>query len=150
MLYRQARFEEIPILYEIRKKQLIDEGIAPDVNIDDALISFFERHMSDGTLVQWVAEVNGEIIATAALLFQEFPPTFTNPNGINIKGYVTNMYTAPEFRGQGIAKKLLDCLVIEAREHQVLKIWLGASKMGKPVYLDYGFQGSDIWLDLNV
>ena len=40
MLYRQARFEEIPILYEIRKKQLIDEGIAPDINIDEALIGF--------------------------------------------------------------------------------------------------------------
>ena len=108
MLYRQARFEEIPILYEIRKKQLIDEGIAPDVNIDEALIGFFERYMSDGTLVEWVAEEHGKIIATAALYFQEFPPTFTNPNGINIKGYVTNMYTAPEYRGRGIARKLLN------------------------------------------
>ena len=150
MLYRQARFEEIPILYKIRKKQLIDEGIAPDVNIDEALIGFFERYMSDGTLVEWVAEEHGKIIATAALYFQEFPPTFTNPNGINIKGYVTNMYTAPEYRGRGIARKLLDCLVIEAKEHHVLKMWLGASKMGRPVYLDYGFQESDVWLDMDV
>ena len=150
MIYRKARYEEIPLLLELRKKQLVDEGIAASINIDNSLKSFFERHMSDDTLVEWVAEDCGKIVATAALLFQEFPPTFTNPNDINIKGYVTNMYTAPQYRGRGIAKKLLDILVIEAREHNVLKIWLGASKMGKPVYLDYGFEGADIWLELNV
>ena len=37
MIYRKARYEEIPLLLELRKKQLVDEGIAASINIDNSL-----------------------------------------------------------------------------------------------------------------
>ncbi len=109
MIYRLAAIHEINTLADLRKQQLADEGISADKDIDLELHNFFMKKMKDGTLVEWVAEENNVIVATAAIVFYEFPPTYTNKSGI--KGYVTNMYTAPAYRGRGIAASLLVKLI---------------------------------------
>lgn len=147
MVYRIATMDEIAILADLRKKQLIDEGITPNKDIDQELSEFFQRRMADNSLVEWVGIEHGSIVATAAIVFYDFPPTYTNKSGM--KGYITNMYTAPEYRGRGIATLLLDKLVEEARARKVEKLWLGASKMGRPVYMRYGFHETNEWLELN-
>ena len=148
MYYRIATPADIPDLALLRKKQLADEGIAPTCNIDDSLHAFFARAMADGSLAEWLALDNGQIIATAAIVFYPFPPTYTNPSGI--KGYITNMYTADAYRGRGIATAMLQKLADEARARGVHKLWLGASVMGKPVYLRFGFRETDGWLEFTL
>lgn len=148
MRYRRAAIQEIDKLAELRKQQLADEGISADKDIDAELQDFFTKKMNDGTLVEWIAEEEDEIIATAAIVFYEFPPTYTNKSGI--KGYITNMYTMPEYRGRGLASSLLEKLVAEAKERGVEKLWLGASKMGRPVYLKFGFKETNEWLEMNI
>ena len=132
----------------IRKQQLIDEGINPESNIDQELFTFFEKKMSDGSLVEWLLEENEKIVATAAILFMEFPPTFTNPSGV--KGYITNMFTHPDYRGKGIASAMLGKLTDEARKRGVKHIWLLSSNPGKPVYGHFGFIQTDKYMELNL
>lgn len=146
MVYRVATMDDIEILAELRKKQLIDEGCTPNVNMDDELIHFFQAKMKDQSLVEWVAEDNNEIVATGAIIFFEFPPSFSNKSGM--RGYIANMYTAPEYRGRGIAVSMLDKLVEEAKKRNVAGLWLIASKMGRPVYLKYGFEEAEDWMNL--
>lgn len=43
MNFRRATIDDIEILVELRKRQLVDEGIVPNVDIDDELISFLEK-----------------------------------------------------------------------------------------------------------
>lgn len=148
MKFRKTDSTEISRLIELRKKQLMDEGIAPSENIDDELQRFFETKTADNTMVEWVAEENGQIAATAAIVFYDFPPTWTNTTGR--KGYITNMYTDPAYRKQGIATALLQKLVEEAENRQVFRLWLGASKDGRPVYRKFGFRETDEWLELNI
>ena len=148
MNYRLAIKEDIPLLIELRKRQLIDEGQNPDVNMDQELVKFFNNHFADNTLVEWVAEEDGKIVGTAAILLFEFPPAFTNPSGI--KGYITNMYTAPEYRGQGLASELLKKVLDEARSRSVKNILLAASDMGKPVYKKVGFEEAGDWMKMNI
>lgn len=147
MNYRLATIEDIDQLVLLRKKQLIDEGILPDIEIDEELYQFFCNRFADRSLVEWLGVDQAETVATAAIVFYEFPPTYTNRSGI--KGYITNMYTNPRYRKQGIATHMLDLLVEEAKTREVEKLWLGASKLGRPVYLKYGFSGTDEWLELN-
>ncbi len=137
MEYRKASMKDIPSLCQIRKQQLMDEGIEPNIEIDSELKKYFSVKLQDGSLVEWLIEVDGTIIATAAIAFMDFPPTYTNKSGI--KGYITNMYTAPAYRGQGLATSLLKKLVQEAKNRKVHKLWLGASKLGRPVYRKFGF-----------
>lgn len=148
MNYRKATIEDMDKLVELRKKQLVDEGIEPNIDIDTELSVFFENKLSDGTLIQWLAEDLGEIIACGAVIFYDFPPSYTNKTGK--KAYIANMYTNENYRGQGIATNLLTKLVKEARILGISKIWLGASKMGRPVYQKFGFKETDEFLELNI
>ena len=148
MVYRLAEKKDIPEMCRIRKQQLIDEGSAPHDGVDGAMTRFFEKKMADASLIEWLLEDGGAIVATAAILFMEFPPSFETPTGI--RGYITNMYTAPEYRGKGIATAMLGRLMEEAKKRGVRRIWLGASTLGKPVYLRFGFREADYYLDLDL
>lgn len=145
---RKATAHDIPALCVARKRQLADEGLVADAPIDEELSAYFERTMADGSLVEWVAEDNGEVVATAGIVFMPFPPTFANPAGT--RGYVTNMYTVPSHRGQGLASKLLRKLLEEARERGVRKLLLCASQMGRPVYRRLGFAERGGWMELEL
>lgn len=81
MNYRRAEVRDIPVLADLRKKQLIDEGQKPDLDVDYELADYFQKKMSDRSLVEWVAEEDGRIIATGAIIFMDFPPSFTNKTG---------------------------------------------------------------------
>jgi N-acetylglutamate synthase-like GNAT family acetyltransferase len=146
--YRKAKIDDISELIDFRKKQLVDEGIEPKIDIDTELYIFFRNKLIDGSLIQWLAEENEEIIACGAIIFYDFPPTYTNKSGR--KAYITNMYTKENYRGQGNATNLLKKLVDEAKISGISKIWLGASKMGRPVYKKFGFKETDEWLELKI
>ncbi|MFB5189815.1 GNAT family N-acetyltransferase [Alicyclobacillus fastidiosus] len=148
MKYRKANIDDVDKLVDLRKRQLVGEGIAPNIDIDMELFSFFENKLNDGSLVQWVVENDEDIIACGGIIFYEFPPTYTNMSGK--KGYITNMYTEKTYRGQGIATKLLTKLVDEAKNLGITKIWLGASKLGRPVYQKFGFKETNEWLELSL
>ncbi len=146
--YRKAGLDDMEHLIALRKKQLVDEGIAPSIDIDVELSDFFFQKLSDGTLIQWLVEDKEEIIACGAIIFYDFPPSYTNKSGK--KGYICNMYTNENYRGQGIATQLLHKLIDGAKHSGITNIWLGASKMGMPVYKKFGFKESDEWLELNM
>ncbi|MEB2294519.1 GNAT family N-acetyltransferase [Priestia megaterium] len=148
MKFRKATVNEIDQLIYLRKKQLIDEGIEPNQEIDTELKEFFTNKISNGSLIEWIVEDNDEMIATGAIIFYEFPPTYTNKSGK--KAYITNMYKKESYRGQGISTKLLNKLVAEAKTAGIIKIWLGASKLGRPVYKKFGFKETDEWLELDI
>ena len=148
MLYRLAGEQDIPVLCQIRKQQLIDEGGTPVPGTDEELFRYFTNKFADGSLVEWVLEEDGQIIATAAIAFMEFPPSYTNRTGL--RGYITNMYTAPAYRGRGIAGGMLNRLKDEAVKRSVHSILLHASRLGKPVYQKFGFAEADQWMELKL
>lgn len=145
MNYRKATLQDIPDLVHIRKKQLIDEGIQPLINMDEELTAYFHDKLSDETMIEWVIEEEDRIIATAAIIFYEFPPCFTNRTGK--KAYIANVYTAPEYRRKGLATSLLDRVIQEAEKRRVEHLWLEASVHGRPVYEKYGFCQSHKWME---
>lgn len=148
MKFRKASIGDIEKLVELRKRQLVDEGTEPNKDIDTELAVFFKNKLSDGTLIQWLVEDDKEIIACGAVIFYDFPPSYTNRTGK--KAYIANMYTNKNYRGQGIATKLLTKLVDEVKISGVSKVWLGASKMGRPVYKKFGFIETDEFLELHI
>ncbi len=148
MNYRLCTKDDIPLMCRMRKRQLAREGIDTRIDLDEDMYRFFSDKMADGSLVEWFLEENGEIIATAGILFIEFPPSYNNPTGV--RGYVTNMYTAPEYRRKRIATSMLSRLMDEARARSVNRICLRASALGKPVYEKFGFTGSEKWMELDL
>ncbi|WP_312094121.1 GNAT family N-acetyltransferase [Niallia sp.] len=148
MNYRKATVADVNLLMEWRKTQLVDEGIKADKDIDIELEAFFRKKLAAGSLIQLVVEEQNEIIATGAIVIYDFPPSYTNKSGK--KAYVTNMYTKNDYRGKGIASSLLMKLVEEAQNLGITKMWLGASKLGRPVYKKFGFTETDEWMELEL
>lgn len=76
-------------------------------------------------------------IGAGGISFYQVMPTYHNPSGR--KAYIMNMYTAPAYRRQGIAYRMLDLLTAEAAERGILQIALEATDMGRLLYQKYGF-----------
>lgn len=144
MIIRQAGINEIPLLCEIRKIQLIDEGITPTEPIDAELSDFFHQKLAADQLYELLAYEEETLVATAAVLFMDYPPTYTNKSGR--VAYITNMYTAPLFRKRGIARQMLQQLEKEILRRGVEVIRLRASVYGQPVYEKCGYQKEKDWM----
>ena len=148
MKHRKATAQDIPIMIAIRKQQLIDEGIAAHISIDQELNGFFTKMLLTNDMVQWLLEDNGSIVATSAVCFYAYPPSYTNPSGMI--AYITNMYTHPDYRRQGIGRKMLHLAVMEAAARKAIVVRLEASKLGRPIYEKYGFAEENQWLGLRI
>ncbi|MBQ6481469.1 MAG: GNAT family N-acetyltransferase [Anaerolineaceae bacterium] len=145
MIFRTATIEDIREISELRKKQIQDEGQKPTIDIDEDLYRYFEKYMRSGELIEWIAEDEGKIIATTAIVFMDFPPSFTNKTGRT--GYVANVYTADEYRGRGIAGQLLDKVEEEAKKRGITKLLLHASELGRKAYIKSGYEDVDIEME---
>lgn len=141
MYIRRANKKDAELLSKVRRLQLIDEGTAP-CNIDAELNAYFEKQLESENFLQLIAEEDGRLVSTAAIIYYDFPPSFTNTAGKT--GYIANVYTAPEYRGRGFAKELVEMLIDEAKKKEIKKLWLFASKWGEALYKKFGFmqQGS--------
>lgn len=148
IVFRPATKEEYAILCQLRKIQLIDEGMTPNKKIDQTLEHFFQSFFANGNLYQIIALVENTPIATGAVCFYDYPPSYTNPTGV--VAYIANMYTASNYRGHGIATHILGLLMEEIKRRKVTKIRLLASKQGMPVYQKYGFSPENGWMQLQL
>ena len=74
--------------------------------------------------------------------------TFSNPTGR--VAYVTNMYTLPEYRKQGISSHLLKLLVEEAKKLGYSLVRLHASSDGRSIYSKIGFVDTDGFMALRM
>jgi GNAT superfamily N-acetyltransferase len=60
------------------------------------------------------------------------------------------MYTLKAYRRKGIAKKLLEKVIKEAKEYRCGAIQITASNMGVLLYTDYGFEKNNNFMQLEI
>ena len=135
--FRRLTENELEIFIEMRINQLREEGAKEDFDLKPALKNYYNRHISDGTFISWLATENDVIIGTSGISIVEKPPYFGCPSGK--VGLLSSMYTNPDYRRMGIAKELLNRIVSEARQQGCGTIQITASDMGVKLYTAYGF-----------
>ena len=145
MNFRMAALEDMELLVDLRKRLLVEEGQVVTANIDETLKVFFTNQLTSNQYIQWLVEVDDDVIATGAIQFIAFPPSYFNPTGN--RGYILNMYTRSGMRGKGLARQMLDRLLDEARTRNVRHLFLISSEMGKPLYKKFGFKENDIYME---
>lgn len=143
MEYRKATAEDIDLISEIRRVQLIHEQAHEEIEIKKNLKTFFEKIFEENRMIQILAEEGGVTAATGAVLFYDYPPGFSNPSGK--VAYIANMFTDPDYRRRGLAFEIMDMLVEEARKGGAEEVRLLASEPGRPVYEKYGFIKEEGW-----
>ena len=98
--------------------------------------AYYKAHLGREHIA-YLAYDGGEVIANGGISFYGVMPTYHNPTGR--KAYIMNMFTHPDYRRRGIARRMLDLLVGEARGRGVLELTLEATEAGRLFYEKYGF-----------
>ena len=142
MLIREITPEDVEIIARMRV-QMLDE--VTDDPLPEALEGqvrrFVWKHMQDRTCLGVVAEDEGRVIADAVIYLFE-----TMPDEVNVKGLTAmlyNVYTLPEYRGQGIMARMLPEVIRLAKEAGAVELKMTAEKKAIPLYERMGFHVND-------
>lgn len=139
--YKKATIEDIDELVRTRITVLrATNKLSDDVDmslVEKESYEYYKRALETGEHIGYLVYDNGTFIGAGGVSFYQVMPTYHNSTGK--KAYIMNMYTAPEYRRQGIAFYTLDLLVKDVREQGVSQIALEATDMGWPLYEKYGF-----------
>lgn len=139
---RRATLDDLDTLIDLRLALMRDLGDLPDEDAATRLAAilrdYFAAELPDGRFLGWLAcDDDGAAIGCGGLVYLRKPPMLANPTGR--EAYVMNMYTAPAWRGRGVATQILAAIVAHARESGVPRVHLHASDQGRPVYARAGF-----------
>jgi GNAT superfamily N-acetyltransferase len=145
-ILRPAVFADAPVLVKHRRgmsEEIIRlRGESPDLTslaaAEEAYLEYLRVHMADGSLEAWVVECQGEIVASGAVSFLAGPPGFWNLTGID--AYVHSIYTVPQHRKNGLARRVVETQINFCREHGLRMMSLHASEAGKSIYEALGFK----------
>ena len=145
LTYRKAVIGDIDLLAATRVEFYI--GIHIELSDDEKEKfcehnrAYFVESLADGSFFAYLAFDGDRLAATSGINFYSTPPTHKNPTGM--MAYISNMYTKPDYRGRGIATRLLTMIIEEARRRGCGKITLSATDMGRPIYKKFGFTDAD-------
>lgn len=148
IIYRKLTEKDLDTFIALRIHQLREEGATEDIDLQPALREYYGRHMADGTFVSWLAVEGDRIVGTSGMSFVEKPPYFSCPNGKI--GLLSSMFTAKEYRRQGIGRELLSRVVEEARVYGCGAVQITASDMGVLLYTDFGFVKNGNFMQYNL
>ncbi len=123
----------------------------PDIQADFAAYLGAARQdiraeIERGAHIAFLAEADGAVVACAILIWWTMLPSLTELH--RKRGYVSSVYTEPAWRRRGVARRLMEQLLARAQEMGVTRLILWPSDMGRPLYLDQGFEPSRA-LELN-
>ena len=143
---RLATVDDIPVLVNHRRRMFediyADKAVAHDPAhydaMDDAYAAILRYEIPSGSTQAWVIEDSGVIAASGALKFTDWLP---RPDGQR-RGlvYVHSVYTVPEYRRHGLARRLLKAMIDYCRDNGWPRITLHASDFGRGLYEDLGFK----------
>lgn len=115
--------------------------VDPDPALAEANRQYYHRHIADGTHIAYVASQDGHDAGCGALCLAEELPSPDNPGGRC--AYVMNIYVRQAYRNHGIAHKIVNHLVKEARSMDCGKIYLETTDMARTLYQGIGFKDMD-------
>lgn len=150
--YKKATIEDTDELVRTRITVLRAANKLSD-DVDMSLVEkesyeYYKRALETGEHIGYLVYDNGTFIGAGGVSFYQVMPTYHNSTGK--KAYIMNMYTALEYRRQGIAFHTLDLLMNDAKKQGVLQIALEATDMGRPLYERYGFVKMEDKMELKV
>jgi GNAT superfamily N-acetyltransferase len=132
----------------LRNEMLRSLSVAAETIIDEAFIDRTCRFFAEGKQTTLLAMDQDKAVACATICYADYLPTICHPSGN--RAHIMNVYTKEAYRRKGIAKRLVEMLMDEARGMGVTHLSLDATDMGRPLYESLGFQASGEYMELIV
>lgn len=145
--YRPATADEFPQLADLRWQfraehdaahPRFDPSEVARAEFTAACLAFLRESQAEGRWTFWVAvEEDGAIVSNA---YVYRIPKVPRPGLLRGQmGYVTNVFTRPELRGQGIGAQLLQHTQAWARENGIERLILWPAEGRQDFYARLGF-----------
>jgi GNAT superfamily N-acetyltransferase len=97
------------------------------------------RMMHSGEYLTWFAiSEDGSVAAGLGLWLMDWPPHMIGPGAR--RANILNVYTSPEHRRQGLARRLMETSLEWCRAHGIRAVILHSSEEGRPLYQSLGFR----------
>lgn len=139
--YRIADNEDMKLLMDSRLEMLrVVNNLPKDHKFDEVLEKESRDYFAAGDQTTILAIEQGQVIGCATLCYIRMMPTFSHPTGK--RAHLMNVYTREQYRRQGIAARMVEMLIQEARGRGVTEISLDATESGRPLYERLGFTSS--------
>lgn len=137
---RPATLDDLETLVAQRIAMFKDMGNTFDEQkIADAFRAWVAPLMAQGIYNAWLIEDrDGAIVAGGGLTIIPWPPGPRYPG--DRLAFVYNVYTVPEQRGRGLAKRIMADIHDFCRANGITSVALNASQFGQPLYASLGYQ----------
>jgi GNAT superfamily N-acetyltransferase len=139
---REAGIEDLKHLLHHRRAMFEEMGFRDAAVLDrveDFSREYFSEALRIGTYKGWLAEEsNGRIVGGGGIVVADWPG-YPGENHAK-RAWILNMYTEPEARGGGVAKRLLEVMIGWCRISGFSTVSLHASPAGRALYETAGFQ----------
>jgi GNAT superfamily N-acetyltransferase len=137
--YRFAVPGDLEALVVLRQAFLAEAGqdTSRHPQVVKATRAFFAESLASGHAVTALAEIKGEPVAACVMIFDRHLPRLRQPTGLS--PYIMNMYVRPEYRRLKIATKLLQLLIVRARQAGASVITLHYWPRKSALYEKVGF-----------
>lgn len=114
----------------------------------EACTLFLQQGLRDQRWTYWVALQDDQIVSH---IYIQRVPKVPKPNRLDdAMGYVTNVYTRPAFRGQGIGTQLMTHVLAWASQQDLESLIVWPSEASVRFYQRAGFRGSPDMLEYGV
>lgn len=126
----------------IRLEMLREVGKLPEGHaFPDDFIARTAGYLATGDQTTLLAVDDEQVAGCATICYMTWLPTLQHPTGK--RAHLMNVYTAPGYRRQGVARQLVTALMDEAKLRGVTEISLDATEAGRPLYESLGFRPND-------
>lgn len=139
---RRATVDDAAVIVHHRRAMFRDMGRGDESSLNTMAEMFLPqitRWLESGIYQGWLAHTDGgKVVAGGGLLAHEWAAGPVAPVQTR-RAYVLNVYTELEYRGRGLAKRIMHEIVAYCREQKFGVVWLHASDAGRPLYASMGF-----------
>ncbi len=142
---RRASTADVETLVAHRRAMFYDMGYNDEVALNDMSAKFrvwvLQRMNAEDYLAWLVYAPDGSVAAGTGLWLMDWPPHMVGKGPR--RGNILNVYTHERFRRRGLARELMEAVLLWCRENQIDTIILHASNDGRNLYQSMGFMATN-------
>ncbi|MFZ0284885.1 MAG: GNAT family N-acetyltransferase [Terriglobales bacterium] len=144
LLIRDANSDDIPEILRQRRAMYLDMDYEDSPALAKMLSScepYLRESLADGSFRSWLALAGRKVAGGGAVIIS---PWLSHPYDLECRrATILNVYVYPEFRRRGIARRLMETIIVWCRQQNFASVFLHASKAGRPLYDALGFDATN-------
>lgn len=138
---RPATVEDAALIAHHRRAMFADMGNTDTTRLalmEAKFTAWVREKLTRGEYLGWfVMEAGEEVVAGAGLWLMDWPPHIIGASAR--RGNILNVYTHPNYRRRGLARRLMNTILDWCRANDVDTVILHASAEGRALYESMGF-----------